>query len=300
MGTRRDRVNALEEDRAQLTERVWKSKYALEDLHQENESLRARVARLESQLSAHGRIPSNAGIFEGTASQKLEKDVYQGTGVTLGQTPEASQSRLPSTPEVKGSRPTQDISPWLDSEKTPSGTQDVVLPDLELNTPNRPVGSRVELPAKQIRIRKTDSRNVERINIISQNVNPILYEGLHVEVELRDDHDKIVMAAAPLELVVTDPTRPRDSWVMLRRTFKAEEVAKIINSGQAGLSIPFNIAWKAGCPDNLKLQVHALMLTSDGRRLVDRKMVDLAEASFRKTVTSSPQAPYRTQWNPER
>lgn len=144
----------------------------------------------------------------------------------------------------------------------------------------------VQAPQRLV-VRKTDSSAVYSVEILRQSVKPINYQGLHVEVQMKDAQGNIVLAAAPLAVVVTDPMLPEKESRISRWDYTAEEIAEIINAGQAGISVPLNMGWENGqYPGKNQLEIHLLYQTSDKRMLSCRLPVDLTATAFQ----NAPQA----------
>ncbi|MBO5436927.1 MAG: hypothetical protein J6A23_04630, partial [Thermoguttaceae bacterium] len=116
---------------------------------------------------------------------------------------------------------------------------------------------------------------------------PIHYEGLHAEIQLKDANGGIVLAPAPLYVMVTDPSKPEDQARVSKWRYTAEDLAGIINSGQAAISIPLNMAWERSCPQNLDLELHILYHTSDQRILSHRARINLAQSAAPQSMTSA-------------
>ena len=73
-----------------------------------------------------------------------------------------------------------------------------------------------------------------------------------------------------------------------KRDYKPEEIADIINHGQAGISVPLDMSWAKSCPENLDLELHILYRTSDGRLLQQSAKINLAAKSISQSSGISP------------
>ena len=235
-------ITRLEQENAQQRERIWQSNRKMEDFRQENEALRQQIATLQNQKS-----PS--------------------AGWT---TPGASTTNTISTP---ASLPAVSPQPPATTLGNPSSPASIPI--------NPATGAQATIggPGKTIRVRKTDSQNVHSVQILPEKTRPIHYEGLHAEFQMKDAAGNIILAPGPTVIVVTDPTKTGDASRISKWNYTAEDIADIINNGQAGISIPLNMAWAKSCPENLDLELHILYSTSDGRLLTHRAKVNLAARS---------------------
>lgn len=271
-------LTALEQENAMQRERIWKSNLKMEDFRRENEILRQQIAQLETQLKTDGRrntIPSGNGVLSPTPRPETRK--------TQSTTILPDQNSIPKTPpSVELGTPSNETPTWLQPENGSGPVLESVQPA---------TGSLVQIPGERsapVVVRKVDSSAVYTVQILEESVQPIHYEGIHVEFQMKDSQGNPVLAAAPVVLMVTDPTRTEKESRISKWVYSPEEIAEIINSGQAGLTIPLNMAWEQGCPENLQLEVHLLYQTSDKRLLMSRVPVHLAAFSESREVSPSP------------
>jgi len=249
-------IARLEQENAQQRERIWQSNRKMEDFRQENEALRQQIATLQSQKSP--AIATNSGW----SSQSV---------------------------------PTQTVAPAVTrpaiSPQPPATT--LGEPSSPANIPVNPAtGSQVAIGSgRTIHVRKTDSQNVHSVQILAEKAKAIHYEGLHAEFQMKDAAGNIVLAPAPVVIMVTDPTKTGEASRVSKWNYTAEDIADIINSGQAGISIPLNMAWAKSCPQNLNLELHILYCTSDKRMLTHRARINLASDSVSQAtaVATAPQ-----------
>ncbi len=244
-------IARLEQENAQQRERIWQSNRKMEDFRQENEALRQQIATLQNQRSS-------------------------ASGWTSPGTSSPATSPVPSTlPSV----PPQPPATTLGNPSSPA------------NIPVNPqTGSQASIggPGKTIRVRKTDSQNVHTVQILPEKTRPIHYEGLHTEFQMKDAAGNIVLAPAPIVVMVTDPTKTGNASRISQWNYKPEEIADIINSGQAGISVPLDMSWAKSCPENLDLEIHILYRTSDGRLLQQSAKINLAAKSIAQSSGIAP------------
>ncbi|MBE6426840.1 MAG: hypothetical protein E7029_12825 [Planctomycetaceae bacterium] len=257
----RQTIARLEQENAQQRERIWQSNRKMEDFRQENLALRQQLAALQGQDRSNAPVsqpqtqlqspPQSSIIQSSPGSGRIDRSA-------VAPTPQPSTLGTPTTPQA--------------------------LPI------NPPAGSQAEVagvPHRTIRVRKTDSSAVHSVSILADKAKPIHYEGLHAEIQLKDANGGIVLAPAPLYVMVTDPSKPADQARISKWRYTAEDLAAIINSGQAAISIPLNMAWERACPENLDLELHILYHTSDQRILSHRARIDLAQSTVPQSAVSA-------------
>ncbi|MDO4584878.1 MAG: hypothetical protein Q4D62_12340 [Planctomycetia bacterium] len=271
-------LTALEQENAMQRERIWKSNLKMEDFRRENEILRQQIAYLETQIKSPGRstsTPSTGGSIL-SPTPRTEPQATRSTTVLPSQKPISK-----NPPAVELGTPSQETPAWLQPENGSGPMLESVQP---------PTGNLVQLPREKtpVIVRKVDSSAVYTVQILQESVQPIHYEGIHVEFQMKDAQGNPVLAAAPVVLMVTDPSRPEKESRISKWVYSPEEIAEIINSGQAGLTIPLNMAWEQGCPENLQLEVHLLYQTSDKRLLMSRVSVQLAAFAESQEASLAP------------
>ncbi len=248
----RQTIARLEQENAQQRERIWQSNRKMEDFRQENLALRQQLAALQSQNRSSAS----------RSSQPQASIIQQNSGTNdpsaVPQTEPISTLGAPTSPQ------TLPVNPSAGSQAVMDGT-----------------------PHRTIRVRKTDSSSVHSVTILADKAKPIHYEGLHAEIQLKDANGGIVLAPAPLYVMVTDPSKPEDQARVSKWRYTAEDLAGIINSGQAAISIPLNMAWERSCPQNLDLELHILYHTSDQRILSHRARINLAQSAAPQSMTSA-------------
>ena len=252
----RQTIARLEQENAQQRERIWQSNRKMEDFRQENLALRQQLAVLQ------GKNRSSASASYSNQPQESIIQPTQSPGTNdpsaVSQTPPVSTLGTPTSPQ------TLPVNPSAGSQAVMDGT-----------------------PHRTIRVRKTDSSSVHSVTILADKAKPIHYEGLHAEIQLKDANGGIVLAPAPLYVMVTDPSKPEDQARVSKWRYTAEDLAGIINSGQAAISIPLNMAWERSCPQNLDLELHILYHTSDQRILSHRARINLAQSAAPQSMTSA-------------
>lgn len=248
----RQTIARLEQENAQQRERIWQSNRKMEDFRQENLALRQQLAALQGQ--------NRSSVSR--SSQPQASIIQQNSGTNdpsaVPQTEPISTLGVPTSPQ------TLPVNPSAGSQAVMDGT-----------------------PHRTIRVRKTDSSSVHSVTILADKAKPIHYEGLHAEIQLKDANGGIVLAPAPLYVMVTDPSKPEDQARVSKWRYTAEDLAGIINSGQAAISIPLNMAWERSCPQNLDLELHILYHTSDQRILSHRARINLAQSAVPQSMTSA-------------
>ncbi|MDO4629955.1 MAG: hypothetical protein Q4C70_12300, partial [Planctomycetia bacterium] len=288
-------IARLEQENAQQRERIWRSNRKMEDFRRENEALRQQIASLQGKNNAASRnsaysptgnvgvnssaynmstnsivqpIPGNSGnVGNGGNTRNNGNGIGIGTSTApVTQQPPASTLGNPSAPQSLPPNPA-------------TGTQ-VVLG----NGTGNGVGTGVA--PRQVRVRKTDSANVHSVILQTAKVRAIGTEGIHAEFQLRDASGDILLAPAPLEVSVLTPSGKTSDKPMCVSEWKytAEDVANIINNGQAGLTIPLDMAWARSCPQNQALELQILYYTSDKRILIHRVPINLTGGSSTQTA----------------
>ncbi len=267
-------IARLEQENAQQRERIWRSNRKMEDFRRENEALRQQIATLQGTNQSSSRNASYSVTGRGTQTSSA----YNAPANSIVQ----------PIPSMSGSA-------GNNSSNTPLTQQPPISTLGEPATPqtlptNPPTGAQVVLGAggtpRQVRVRKTDSANVQSVTIQPAKVRAIGTEGLHAEFQLRDAAGDILLAPAPLEVAVLAMSEKNSDKPMCVSEWKytAEDVADIINNGQAGLTIPLDMAWAKECPDNHGLELQILYYTSDKRILIHRVPFNLAGVGTTQTV----------------
>lgn len=278
----------LKQENTKQRARMYRDRARMEEFQRENDLLRRRVEELQSQLDTRQQTPNRMRQI-GPAT--TDNSAVRGQS-TIDTPPRREPTRTfvaaPETSAVPAMPPPV--------EKGPASTEvpDDIFKDLPLEGPlqepntlpsaipiHPATGSNAgdALP-KRIVVRKTDSSSVYRVRLMKAHVRPVNYDGLQLEFQMLDVDNQIVLAAAPVSVMVMDPTVAGEPLQIGRWNFTAAEIAESINAGEAAISVPLGMAWRHGCPQNLKLQIHLLYITSDGRMLVDRVYVDLEELAF--------------------
>lgn len=283
----------LRDENSKQRSRIYRDRARMEEFQRENDLLRRKVDELQSQLDTRQQTPNRmrqiAPATSDSAAVRGQSSIPPAPRRESVQTFIAAPdtSAIPAVPPpVEKGPPATEVPDDLFQDMSPEDPLE--LPDtLPTNIPFHPAtGARVEIPEsaeplpKRLVVRKTDSSSVHRVRIMKPHVRPVNYEGLHFEFQMLDVDNQIVLAAAPVSVMVMDPTVAGKPLSIGRWNFTAAEIAESINAGEAAISVPLDMAWERGCPQNLKLQIHLLYMTSDGRMLVDRVYVDLEELAF--------------------
>lgn len=277
-------IARLEQENAQQRERIWRSNWKMEDFRRENETLRQQIATLQNSNRKPGSAASAAPAAQGTSAWGSTSIVRPIPGEsapasTPASAPASTGTPLSPAPSGTSASPAPAEMPVITPQ--PPATS-LGAPSEPQNLPTNPAtGSQARLGnGRQIHVRKTDSQNVHSVTLLPEKTRAIHYEGLHAEFQLRDAAGGILLAPAPLVVMVTDPSLSGEQSRISKWKYSAEDVADIINSGQAGLTIPLNMAWERACPQNLNLELHILYYTSDKRILVHRAPINLAPNAY--------------------
>ncbi|MDO4551643.1 MAG: hypothetical protein Q4C96_10385 [Planctomycetia bacterium] len=272
----------LEQENAAQRARIFDDKCRIEEFRRENASLKKRIRTLEDQLATREQIPNRIQNYSSRSSARTDT-ALRAQSVPKKSPPHTENSILPSTNNVISPEPPK-IEKGTPSSVTPT---DIFTQNMLTEAPvSASVGNLARLSAapdslpKRIRVRKTDSSSVHRVRLLENSIRPCNYDGLYLNFQMFDENHQIILAAAPVIVAVTDPSQPQEHSLISRWIFTAEEIAEIINSGEASLSVPLGLAWEHGCPQNLKLKVHIHYSTSDNRQLIDEVSVNLQEAAF--------------------
>lgn len=262
-------VSDLEAENAQQRERIWKSNMKMEDFRRENESLRKQIAVLESQRGgAPPRPTAPRTILESSPGYSSNNSGSSAPATTSNALPPSAEPPQATLGEPSSNDPT-----WLNGQNISqnSGSQ------------------------RTIRVRKADSSAVYTVELLPRKATAIHQEGLHAEFQLKDASGNLVLAAAPVVVMVTDPAQPAEKSRVSKWKYTAEEIAEIINSGEAVLTVPLNMAWEHGCPENLNLELHILYQTSDKRLLRHTVPINLMNGAFpnepQASVVTAPTTP---------
>jgi hypothetical protein len=140
---------------------------------------------------------------------------------------------------------------------------------------------------------KVDSAYVEQITL-----NPIMTgpydaegmpsdEGLAVLVETRNVRGQLVRAAAPISVVVLDPSLRGDAARLARWDFSAVQVAGMFRAMSGVEGVYLRMRWPAGPPKHGPLEVYVRLVAGDGRKLETHRSVamDLPSRSERQWAT---------------
>ncbi len=295
--TRQNQAELTEENSKQRA-RIYRDRTRMEEFQRENDMLRRKIEELQAQINTRQQIPNRMRQI-GPATSPADGSVRGQSAPDIPSVKETARTAprqilpspdnaavSPTPPAVEKGPPSSDVPDNLFNDS--SAEEPLTLPNLlpEATPIHPPTGSFVPdpgaggTPRKWLVVRKTDSSTVQRVQIMKSHVRPLNYDGLHLEFQMLDAQNQIVLAAAPLTVMVTDPTLPEQQAVIAQWDYSAADIAEMINAGQAAISIPLNMEWEKGCPQNLKLQIHVMFVTSDGRRLVDRVYMNLEELAF--------------------
>lgn len=282
-------MGELQEENRDQAGRVYRDRERLRIMYNEILALHQKIDLLQRQVDQREQIPNRVRQFSVSPGQDNAvrgQSSPRNTGGGVGTSapilpPQSTETPADPTalPEIEKGPPSTDIPHDLFLESLPDAGQE--LPT-GLHT-----GSEVKLPTapakKTLVVRKTDSSSVHEVRLMKDHIRPLDYDGLHVEFQMRDAGGNVVLAAAPVRIMVTDPSRPRQDALIGEWKYSAEEIAEPINVNEAKISIPLDMAWRKGCPRNLKLQVHLLYVTSDRRYLTHNVQVDLESLAFADT-----------------
>ena len=103
-------------------------------------------------------------------------------------------------------------------------------------------------------------------------------EGLNLLVEPRDADGRLVVAAAPVSVVVLDPALTGEAARVARWDFAAEEIAGRFATTTGGQGILLETVWPAGPPIHNRLHLFVRYTTNDGRKVEAEKVIDVAVA----------------------
>lgn len=106
-------------------------------------------------------------------------------------------------------------------------------------------------------------------------------QGLSIVVEPRDATGALVTTAAPISIVVLDPTASGNAARVARWDFSADEVARLLRNGPSGDGIPLEMVWPVAPPANSRLHLFVRYWTDDGRKVEADRQFDTAAADVR-------------------
>ena len=281
-------IARLEQENAQQRERIWQSNRKMEDFRQENEALRQQLAALQEKNRISGTSAANFHSTPSSIAARPDSIVQP-----IRQNSAANHSSASfSTTNPKSNGNSSMNSPMNITPQPPAATLGTPS-TLENQTINPPSGARISMEnhGKTIRVRKTDSRNVHSISILPQKARKIDTRGIHAEFQMKDSSGNIVLAAAPISVMITDPSLPENHSRISEWKYSAEDIADVINSGQAAITIPLNMEWANSCPQNPNLELHILYYTSDKRILMHRARIDLTPRPSQATVSTQSKVP---------
>lgn len=284
-------IARLEQENAQQRERIWQSNRKMEDFRQENEALRQQLAALQGKNRTGA---ASASTFQSSASSPSSASygAIRPNSIVqpLSQSSQATDSSGAVSPATSGSPETRSNNSSMNITPQPPTATLGVPSALENQTVYPPSGAKISMgnSGKTLRVRKTDSKNVHSIAILPQKARKIDTRGLHAEFQMKDAAGNILLAAAPLSVMVTDPSLPENQSRISEWKYSAEDIADVINSGQAAIAIPLNMEWATSCPQNPNLELHILYYTSDKRILMHRARIDLSIPPQTETASALP------------
>jgi len=196
----------------------------------------------------------------GNLEQSIVAPPLPGSAPSTFKPPAASPPPDVAPPYVPGSGP----SPGPEPTPSRSGTDMRLNMNLESHPPTAP---------------KVDSAYVERIAL-----NPVMTgpydsagmpsdQGLTVLVETRNVRGQLVRAAAPVSVVVLDPSLRGDAARLARWDFSAAEVASMFRAMSGAEGLYLQMRWPAGPPKHSPLEVYVRLSAADGRKLETHRSI---------------------------
>ncbi len=292
----RQQLAALEGENRQLDGKLWEMQFQIEALKDENQSLREKLAKQGE------RSPTDAGAAPRTAPKKadqktapdlpFEPDQFRPPVIELppdaapeGRVPE---SLLPGGPDKKllpGPNGPAAERKTAGPSATPAGfQQELAVPELT-SVPLAEV-SRETAPIERIAL----SPHVGGVDMDGRPGD----DGIGLVLEPWDKNGRMLAVAAPVSVVLIDPTAPPDAARVARWDLTADETAQLFLDGDIpGMHLALAFADKP--PRSERLHLFVRYTTEDGRRLeADREIsVDLGRRAA-WVATATPRVyPYR-------
>ena len=127
-------------------------------------------------------------------------------------------------------------------------------------------------------------------------------EGISVQIEPRDSAGQLVPAAAPVAVVVLDPSLSGEAARVARWDFTAEEVAQRCGRPPSAEGIRLEMVWPGAPPVHDRLHLFVRYVTDDGRNLqADRAIaIDLPGLQTQAPKSASRRAAPGWQGTPRR
>lgn len=118
-------------------------------------------------------------------------------------------------------------------------------------------------------------------------------EGVTASIEPRDAEGRLVPAAAPISVVLLDPSQQGEAARVARWDFSAEEIAAMSQDARLSQGIHLAMTWPGKPPKHGHLEMFVRYTTADGRKLEVNKPVDVdvAGRQARRWTPVTPTAP---------
>jgi hypothetical protein len=254
-------ITLLEQENTKLEDKIFEQQYELRRCQEALESCRRENATIRRKLAAAG---DGGEPYGPTLSAPRAEDGDRGE---IPGTLELPTVELPTKPMPEGKLPERFRSggrpepPDAAPSSPDAGPLDFPPSSkTDQDTPSAPgpLGDNARAASIVLNRFLTGGLNVDR---------RIGDEGISVLIQPLDEAGEIVLAAAPVSVVVLDPARGGDAARVARWDFTAREVAERVRDRGLGKGIYLEMLWPASAPIHSTLSLYVRYRTDDGRYL---------------------------------
>jgi len=270
---RQQQLAALESENSQLNGMLWELQFAVEELEDENASLKRRLS--DGPEDPGYQPPVRAPQLDqpapsGSDAPSFDPDDLTPPEIELpeGLTPGVS-NRRPAAPA--GASPIRNVSATLPASREEA----VPEPNLEVVPPNEV---------------SPDSDMIQQI-VLGPMIGTLELDGrqgddgLVVVVEPWDATERMLAAAGDITVVLIDPAAPAATARYARWEFEAAEAAKLFRAGDIpGLHL--ELPWPDVPPEHDQLHLFVRFTTTDGRSLEADTAVEVERGGRGRWVAS--------------
>jgi hypothetical protein len=276
-------IDKLRECVEQSKQEVEQSKQELQSCRRENAILREKSG-LSPATSTPPSTPTSTPAAPAVQPPQIElppEGMPQMPGsLERSNVAPPSPGDAPSTFKSPAASPPPDAPPYTPGSEPSSG------PEPTLSRPGTDMRLNMNLESHPSTAPKVDSAYVERITL-----NPVMTgpydsagmpsdQGLTVLLETRNVRGQLVRAAAPVSVVVLDPSLRGEAARLARWDFSAAEVATMFRAMSGAEGLYLQMRWPAGPPKHSPLEVYVRLSAADGRKLETHRSIAM-DASAR-------------------
>jgi len=310
LAQRQQQVTALERQNRLLEDEIYRLRWMVEDYELALQRCQDGPSGDQPDRQPFSILNPAGGRSSGAPSSTAAGTADGAPPVSLGP-PNASEATPPPIPSTGGAVDGETGGGDAPSWSPPGDEADESLDDAPAYSPGSAGGgesSSLRPPLEEARPRRPgpldDSRDVQDLRL-----DPAACrgwdgdgrpgdDGLLAVVQPLDAEGRRIWAAAPISLVLLDPTEARQGKEarIARWDFSAEEVAAAIRASDRGDGIPLRIRWGENPPANDQLHLFAQLRTADKRRVEADAPVRVAVAG--SAVSPGEEQGRRAGWKP--